>query len=30
MSPRTLACTTYKRLVGSGDLTGLRTLSGVK
>jgi hypothetical protein len=28
MSPRTLACTTYKRLLGSGDLKGLRALSG--
>ncbi|HEX6356682.1 matrixin family metalloprotease [Actinophytocola sp.] len=27
MSPRTLACTTYKRLIGSGDLTGLQALS---
>ena len=30
MSPRTLACTTYKRLVGSGDLAGLRALSNLK
>lgn len=29
MSPRTFACATYKRLLGSGDLKGLRTLSGV-
>jgi Matrixin len=28
MSPRTLACTTYKRRLGSGDLLGLKTLTG--
>jgi hypothetical protein len=30
MSPRTLACTTYKRLIGSGDLTGLRATTSLK
>jgi hypothetical protein len=30
MSPRTLACTTYKRLLGGGDLKGLQALSGIK
>lgn len=28
MSPRSLACTTYKRLLGGGDLKGLQVLSG--
>lgn len=30
MSPRTLACTTYKRLLGGGDLKGLQALSGIQ
>jgi hypothetical protein len=30
MSPRNLACTTYKRLIGAGDMNGLKTLTGTK
>ncbi|HEX6359625.1 matrixin family metalloprotease [Actinophytocola sp.] len=30
MSPRTMACTTHKRLLGSGDMLGMRSLTGTR